>query len=179
MENTKVDPETKKERSSYPLEVPLDTRVGAILLFLLLSLLPSSFSDSSIAAVSRFPSTLPLMELVALCVPDMGVCGGVLRGIPAGAEFAAARLGTLPRVGVGLLLTNPDDAGVWLTDEVMEETEEDRVGLVGCMEGTVAGDGARNAGLCRTAGGGGGALVFVGVGIGVDTVEEADVEIVG
>jgi len=51
------------------------------------------------------------MELVALCeTPDMGVCGGVVKGRVGGwAEFAAVTSGTEPRVGVGLFMTDAVD----------------------------------------------------------------------
>lgn len=51
--------------------------------------------------ISRFPKTLPLMELVALW-DDMGVSGGVLKGW---LEFVAVTEGTVPRIGVGLFTT--------------------------------------------------------------------------
>jgi hypothetical protein len=78
------------------------TNVGAIRLFL--TLLSSSLS--LVPLISRLPSTLPLIELVALCPPVMliGVCGGVVNGKPTGgAELVAVTSGTWPRVGVGLL----------------------------------------------------------------------------
>jgi hypothetical protein len=78
------------------------TNVGAIRLFL--TLLSSSLS--LVPLISRLPSTLPLIELVALCPPAMliGVCGGVVNGKPTGgAELVAVTSGTWPRVGVGLL----------------------------------------------------------------------------
>lgn len=64
---------------------------------------PSSFSDS---LVSRLPSTLPLTELAALTTPAIGVCGGVVQGSGPN-ELVAATLGTLPSVGVGLLVITP------------------------------------------------------------------------
>ena len=82
------------------------TGVGAILLLFGIPAV-SSFSDS---LVSRLPRILPLTELAALITPDIGVCGGVVHGKLEKDVFAAATLGTLPNVGVGLLLITP--AGV-------------------------------------------------------------------
>jgi hypothetical protein len=61
--------------------------------------------------MSRLPRKLLLMELVALCeTPDMGVCGGVVKGRVGGwVEFAAVTSGTEPRVGVGLFMTDAAD----------------------------------------------------------------------
>ena len=98
--------------------LPPNTRVGAILLFLggccnrsLFCSIASSFSDSLAALMSRLPRKLLLMELVALCeTPDMGVCGGVVKGRVGGwVEFAAVTSGTEPRVGVGLFMTDAAD----------------------------------------------------------------------
>lgn len=80
------------------------TSVGAILFFL--GILTGSSSSDSL--VSRFPSTLPLTELGPLTIPDIGVCGGVVKGRPENELLAAAKLGTFPSVGVGLLVTMPD-----------------------------------------------------------------------
>ena len=78
-------------------------RVGATLLFFG-TLLFSSFSDSLAAPKSLLPSILPLTELAALTVPDIGVSGGVVSRRPADIELVAATLGTVPSVGVGLLV---------------------------------------------------------------------------
>jgi hypothetical protein len=92
--------------------IELLTSVGAILRFLTC---PSSFSLSLAAPTSLFPKTLPLIELVALCPPAMGVCGGVGCGKPTGpAEFVAVTMGTWLNVGVGLFVT----AGVCTEDIV-------------------------------------------------------------
>lgn len=96
------------------------TRVGAIL-FLFGTPAGSSISDS---LVSLFPSTLPLTELGPLTSPDIGVCGGVVNGRPEKEVLLAATLGTLPNVGVGLLLTMPD----WVA---IDDAELDLVGLGG------------------------------------------------
>ena len=86
----------------------LPTRVGATLLFFG-TVVWSSFSDS---LVSLLPNTLPLTELAVLVTPPMGVCGGVVHGrLPNEDAFAAATLGTLPTVGVGLLVTSLVEAG--------------------------------------------------------------------
>ncbi len=82
-------------------------KVGATLLFFGTALVCSSRSDS---LVSLFPNTLPLTELGRLLImPDIGVWGGVVQGSPLNDGLVAATLGTLPRVGVGLLLTAKDD----------------------------------------------------------------------
>ena len=64
--------------------------------------------------VSLLPSMLPLTELAALAV-DIGVIGGVDSGSIGTVELAAATLGTLPNVGVGLLAISP--AGVCANDD--------------------------------------------------------------
>ena len=97
------------------------TSVGAILLFLGIAVC-SSFSDS---LASLLPRMLPLTELVVLIVPDIGVCGGVVQDRLTDAELVAATLGTFPKVGVGLVVTNPTP------DVAIEELELDRVGLGG------------------------------------------------
>ena len=95
------------------------TSVGAIRFFF--GTLASSISDS---LVSLFPSTLPLTELVPLTPPAMGVWGCVVIGRPEKELLVAATLGTLPSVGVGLLVTMPDCVAT-------EEVEFDLVGLGG------------------------------------------------
>ena len=92
------------------------------------------------------PSTLaPLTELVVLMLPDSGVCGGVVRGStpPMLLLPEAERLGTLPRVGVGLLrmvvvrfvavlvVVVAEGGGVIRAEDCVatEEIELDRVGL--------------------------------------------------
>jgi hypothetical protein len=71
------------------------------------------------------------MELVALCeTPDMGVCGGVVKGRVGGwAEFAAVTSGTEPRVGVGLFMTVAADW--WAEIVLIDDAEDDRAGLAG------------------------------------------------
>ena len=66
--------------------------------------MPSSFSDSLAAPISLLPNILPLTEEAALTVPDIGVIGGVVIRKLVGKEFAAATLGTVPTMGVGLLV---------------------------------------------------------------------------
>ena len=96
------------------------TRVGAILFFFG----TPAGSSSSDSLVSLFPRTLPLTELGPLTIPAMGVCGGVVKGRFEKELLVAATLGTLPSVGVGLLVMTPD----WVaTDDV----ELDLVGLGG------------------------------------------------
>lgn len=113
--------------------------------------------------MSLFPSTLPLTELGRLLIiPDIGVCGGVVHGRPLKDGLPAATLGTLPRVGVGLLLTICDDCVA--TDDV----ELDLVGLGG---GRGAGEGARTGVGCLSKVGG--ADAAVGVGSGVACAEDA------
>ncbi len=87
----------------------------------------SSLSDS---LVSRLPSTLPLTELGALIPPPIGVCGGVVhdRGPK---ELVAATLGTLPSVGVGLLVMIPPELCMCEDCVATEDAELDRVGLGG------------------------------------------------
>lgn len=99
-------------------------RVGAIRRFLGAA---SSFSDS---LVSRLPSMLPLTELAALAPPAMGVCGGVVHG-KAPNELVAATLGTLPKVGVGLLVITPPEPCACDDCVAIEDAELDRVGLGG------------------------------------------------
>lgn len=80
----------------------------------------------------------------------MGVCGGVESGMPTGAEFVAVTPGTLPNVGVGLLVTTPA-AEVCADDRVaIDEVELDLVGLLG-RPGTGAGD-ATTAGVTEADG---------------------------
>ena len=135
------------------------TSVGAILLFF--GTVASSFSDS---LVSLFPSTLPVTELgLLLTIPDIGVCGGVVHVKLLKAGFVAATLGTLPRVGVGLLIICDDCVA---TDDV----ELDLVGLGG---GNGAGDaeGAKIGVLCLSKDTG--AEAAVGVGWAGDAVDVA------
>lgn len=89
--------------------------------------LPSPFSGSVVAGVSRFPRTVPENELVVL---GRGVWGGVVRGrVDGGAELVAVTDGTAPRVGVGLLTTAANcGAGVCVA---IEPAELDRAGLAG------------------------------------------------
>jgi hypothetical protein len=122
----------------------------------------SSFSDS-LAVVSRLPNTLaPLTELAALIeLPDNGVCGGVVIGIPViTPELVAATLGTLPNVGVGLLVMVTLDNCVCPPEEscvTIEDADEVRVGLSGRV-------GAVDVGSLFSTG----AVEDVGVGVGVD-----------
>lgn len=139
------------------------TNVGATLLFFG-TVVCSSLSDS---LVSRFPSTLPLTELGRLLIIPDGVCGGVVHGRPLKDGFVAATLGTLPSIGVGLLLTIWDDCVA--TDEV----ELDLVGLGG-GKGLGEAEGASTGVDCFSKDGG--AEAAVGVGIGVGCAEE-DVDI--
>jgi hypothetical protein len=136
----------------------------------------SSFSDSLIAKMSRFPKTLLLIELAALCeIPDIGVGGGVVRGRIGGcAEFVAVTEGTEPRVGVGLLITLEPGVG---TEEsgVTDEMVEDPVGLAGrggSAKAVVAGEGAGMMGqdFARE-----GDVAKVGVGRGVVLAEDVAV----
>jgi hypothetical protein len=99
--------------------------------------------------------------------PDNGVCGGVVIGMPITApELAAATLGTLPRVGVGLLvMVKLDDCDCSPKEScvAIEDVDEVRVGLsgrTGGAEGAVDGVGRI---LFST-----GAVEDVGVGVGVD-----------
>ena len=136
------------------------TSVGAILLFFG-TVVASSFSDS---LVSLFPSTLPVTELgLLLTIPDIGVCGGVVHGKLLKAGFVAATLGTLPKVGVGLLI-------IWDDCVAIEDVELDLVGLGG---GNGAGDaeGARIGVVCLSKDAG--AETAVGVGIGVGWADDA------
>jgi len=130
------------------------TRVGATLLFLG-SRVCSSFSDS---LASRFPKALPLTELGLLMTPDIGVCGGVVHGSPPKDGLAAATLGTLPMVGVGLLMIACDDS------VAIEDIEFDRVGLGGGGGAGEAGNG--NAGVGGLSNDGGADAVGVGTGVG-------------
>ena len=132
--------------------------VGAIRRFLGTA---SSLSDS---LVSRLPRTLPLTELGALIPPPSGVCGGVVHGrVPN--ELLAATLGTLPSVGVGLLVMMPPEPCRWDDCVATDEAEFDRVGLGGCPIEPVKGDGD-GAAIKE------GAEIAVGVGVGVTCADE-------
>ena len=132
--------------------------MGATLLFF--GTAGSSFSDS---LVSLFPRTLPLTELGRLLIiPDIGVCGGVVHRRPLKDGLVAATLGTLPSVGVGLLLI------IWDDCVAIDDVELDLVGLGG---GSGPGEGARiGVGCLSKVEGANGA---VGVGIGVGCAEDA------
>ena len=80
--------------------------------------------------MSLLPSILPLTELAALTV-DIGVIGGVERGNAPVDGFAAATLGTVPSVGVGLLAMMPTDVCMKELCVAIDDAEFDRVGLVG------------------------------------------------
>jgi len=81
------------------------------------------------------PNWLPLTLLVALS-GALGVIGGVDSGSPPLVEPAAATLGTVPSVGVGLLAIMP--AGVCMKDDCVatEEFEFERLRLVVLVEET-------------------------------------------
>lgn len=114
--------------------------------------------------MSRFPRTLPLTELGALVPPPIGVCGGVVHGrVPN--ELLAATLGTLPSVGVGLLVMMPPELCMCDDCVATEDAEFDRVGLGGCPIEPVKGDG--DGAAIR-----GGAAMAVGVGVGVTCVDD-------
>lgn len=101
--------------------------------------LDSSFSDSLIVPRSLFPSTLPLMELAALCeTMEIGVWGGVVAGR---FEFVAVTEGTAPIVGVGLLTTLED---VVPANEIVEPAGLE--GMIGLDEFMGAGVGFGKAG---------------------------------
>ena len=119
---------------------------------------------------------LPLTELGPLMTPDMGVCGGVVTGRPENKVLDAATLGTLPSVGVGLLVITPDCVAT-------DEAEFDLVGLGGRIPdcdafgveprpGVGAGefDDTKPGGGCFSKGG---AVAATGVGIGVTWADEA------
>ena len=101
-------------------------------------------------------------------MPDMGVSGGVVHGSPLNDGFAAATLGTIPIIGVGLLIMGCEDS------VAIDEMEFDRVGLGGgggAGEYTAAGVG----GLSKEAGAAG----AVGVGTGVGLPEAAEEMVMG
>lgn len=113
--------------------------------------------------MSRLPSALPLTELgLLLTMPDMGVWGGVVHGRPLNDGLLAATLGTLPRVGVGLLTICDDRVA---TDDV----ELERVGLGG-GSGAGEADGANTGVGCLS--NDGGADTAVGVGTGVACADD-------
>ena len=91
-------------------------------------------------------------------MPDIGVCGGVVHGRLLKDGLVAATLGTLPSVGVGLLLT------IWDDCVATEEVELDLVGLGG-GKGAGEADGASLGVGCRS--NAGGTETAVGVGTGV------------
>lgn len=101
--------------------------------------------------------------------PAIGVCGGVVHGRWPN-ELAAATLGTLPNVGVGLLVMIPPAPCACDDCVVIDDAEFDRVGLGGRPMAAADGD-------CAGAATRGGAEIAVGVGVGVtcadDTVETA------
>ncbi len=133
-----------------PAEPSPPTRVGAILLFFTTAF-TSSLSDSLAAPpVSLLPRTLPLTELVVLMLPDMGVWGGVVRGRPTAAELVAATLGTVPSVGVGLLVMTVLDVCAWEAMVATDEAEDERVGLDGRIAATGDGEGGMTLELCFT-----------------------------
>lgn len=119
-----MDPEYVLHHCMRQLIPSPGIRVGAIRRFLGAM---SSFSDS---LVSLLPSTLPLTELAALTPPAIGVCGGVVQGRALN-EFAAATLGTLPRVGVGLLVIIPAEPCACDDCVAIDDAELVRVGLGG------------------------------------------------
>lgn len=115
--------------------------------------------------MSLFPQLLPLMELVALCPPAMGVCGGVGCGKPTGPEeLAAVTIGTWLSVGVGLFVT----AGVCTDDIVaIEDCEFDRAGLPGLTEKNGAAGDVSEGAMAGDALASDGEIVVMGVGTGV------------
>ena len=75
------------------------------------------------------PKTTPLVELDVLVTPALGVSGGVVHGKPPKEEFGAATLGTLPKVGVGLLMTTLEAFCAWADGHTLDDDELDVVGL--------------------------------------------------
>lgn len=116
--------------------------------------------------VSLLPSVLPLTELAVLMVA-MGVIGGVDNGRPPVEGLAAATLGTVPRVGVGLVAMIP--VAVCMNDDcvAMDDAEFDRVGLVGRPGGPGGADTVEAAGALAMLG----VDTAVGVGTGEGWVE--------
>ena len=127
----------------------VSTGVGATRLLLVLLVSASSASASS---ASRFEPAVR-----AGCdseIPAWGVSGGVLtdedgRAIPptffdAGEGLVAVRLGMLPPISGGLLITVPYDA----TAEVADEVELDRAGEMGRPSGPIGGEAAVNEPRC-------------------------------
>lgn len=168
-----IDPNGSHAVAQRPEDGPsVLTRVGAILLLFCVVVL-SSFSDSLAALASLLPRILPLTELVALWVyPDMGVCGGVVVGKPTEAELVAATLGTLPNVGVGLVMMIPLAVCNCEDCVAMDEAELDRVGLGGRPTGMRDGEGANpddEACLIDDE-----AVTVVGVGTGVVAAEDIE-----
>lgn len=127
--------------------------------------------------MSLLPSRPPLTELGQLAI-DIGVIGGVHKGRPAGAEFVAATLGTLPIVGVGLLAIMP--AGVCINDDcvAIDEFELDLLGLTGRTAAAGEGEGARMEEEWGFTGEAAEAAVGVGTGDGWDD-PETDIDKVG
>ena len=83
-------------------------------------------SSFSLSLASRFvPATLPAALL--------GVSGGVVRGTPVTfPELAAAMLGTLPEISVGLLTTFVfGTVDVWVACVAMDDVEFDQAGEAG------------------------------------------------
>jgi len=148
------------------------TSVGAILLFFTTSF-ASSLSDSLAAPpASLLPRTLPLTELVVLMLLDMGVWGGVVNGKPTAAELVAATLGTVPSVGVGLLVMTVLGVCAWEGRVATEEADDERVGLDGRTAATGDGEGGMMVGPCFTSGG---AEAVVGVAVGVAWADDVPV----
>ena len=93
-------------------------------------------------------------------------------GRPIEAELVAATLGTVPNVGVGLLMISP--LGVCICDDcvAIDEAEFDLVGLAGGTAATGEGEGASpDDEACFT---NGGAVTVVGVGTGVGVAEDIE-----
>lgn len=81
--------------------------------------------------MSLLPRILPLTELAVLVTPAIGVCGGVVHDRLVNDGFDAATLGTLPSVGVGLLVMTTPEFCDWGGCVITDDVEFDRVGLGG------------------------------------------------
>lgn len=158
------------------LSVPSASAPASLFLVSLPLTPTSSFSLSLSLRPGMF--TIPLTELLALCVPCpcAGVNGGVHIGIPPIVpELVAATLGTELMTGVGLLITMPDSVAGAKDDCVATlDSELLLVGLpgrTGANEDGLAGNPADGCLDIADAG----MLEDVGVGVGVDCVELAAV----
>ena len=88
----------------------------------------------------------------------------MVKGRPTAAELVAATLGTVPSVGVGLLVMTVLGVCAWEAMVATEDAEDDRGGLFGRLGARGDGEGGMMVELCFTSRG---ADTAVGVAFGV------------